>query len=173
MENRSSGFMSSLRAFGGGLFTGTISGALMAGVYALVAASFYLTGLTGLPFMSPIAAAGVVAMTAIFTGIMGVYRDYQHRKQSAHGEMREGHIAAASPGMVPVLVPSVAAERASVPAQKRDAPGRHWSGSVGRESGQDRIQEILNNRSLDDKGRAAAILQEREARTAANAPAAR
>ncbi len=165
--------MSSLRAFGRGLFTGTISGALMAGVYALVAAGFYLAGSAGLPFMAPITAAGVVAMTAIFTGIMSAYRHYQHRHAPQLGEMREGNIAAASPGMVPVLVPSVAAERASVPAQEQDTPGRQWAGTVGRGSGQDRIQEILSNRSLDDKTRAAAILQEREARTAAPAEAAR
>lgn len=159
--------MSSLRAFGLGLFTGAISGALMAGVFSGIALAF------GMAPAGWVGAAVLSLSAGVFTGIMGAYRDYQHRKQSAHGEMREGHIAAASPGMVPVLVPSVAAERASVPAQEQDTPGRNWSASVGRESGQDRIQSILNNRSLDDKGRAAAILQEREARTAANAAAAR
>jgi hypothetical protein len=173
MENRSSGFMSGLSAFGRGLFSGTVSGALIAGVFTLVIAAIKsvpaIAG--GVSFMAWPAVLGLVATTAIFTGLMNVYRDYTHRNQAASGQMREGHVAAASPGMVPVLVPAVAQDRSQTPEQ--EAPARNWAASVDRKPGQDRMKEIITNRAIDDKTRAASILAEREARAAAPAEAAR
>jgi hypothetical protein len=178
MENQSSGFMSGLRAFGRGLLTGLFSGGLIAGVYALVTAAIQLVPTAaGIGFMSSWAIVGLIATTAIFTGVMGVYRDYQHRKQAAQGQMREGHVAAASPTVVPMLIPAVAADRAESPAQatpEQEAPARNWAASVAKDrSNGDQIQQILSDKKLDDKTRAAAILQEREARAAIQSEAAR
>lgn len=173
MENRSSGFMSGLSAFGRGLFSGAISGALISGVFTLVIAAIKsvpaIAG--GVSFMVWPAVIGLVATTAIFTGLMNVYRDYTHRNQAASGQMREGHVAAASPGMVPVLVPAVAQDRSQMPEQ--EAPTRNWAASLDRKPGHDRIKEIITDRAIDDKTRAATLLAEREARTATPAEAAR
>ena len=165
MENRSSGFMSGLSAFGRGLFSGAISGALMAGIFSGLALAF------GMPPAGWTGGAVLSLAAGVFTGLMNVYRDYTHRNQAASGQMREGHVAAASPGMVPVLVPAVAQDRSQTPEQ--EAPARNWAASVDRKPGHDRMKEIITNRAIDDKTRAAAILQEREARAAAPAEATR
>ena len=165
MENRSSGFMSGLSAFGRGLFSGAVSGALMAGIFSGLAIAF---GMTPAGWIG----GAVLSLSAgVFAGLMNVYRDYTHRNQAASGQMREGHVAAASPGMVPVLVPAVAQDRSQTPEQ--EAPTRNWAASLDRKPGHDRMKEIIADRSLNDKTRAAAILQEREARAATPAEAAR
>ena len=165
--------MSGLSAFGRGLFSGAVSGALISGVFTLVIAAIKsvpaIAG--GVSFMAWPAVLGLVATTAIFTGLMNVYRHYTHSNQAATGQMREGHVAAASPGMVPVLVPTVAQDRSQMPEQ--EAPARNWAATLDRKPGHDRMKEIITNRAIDDKSRAAAILQEREARAAAQAEAAR
>ncbi len=166
MENRSSGFMSGLSAFGRGLLSGAISGALMAGIAMVV------FPVLGISFGGGLWSALAISLSAsLFSGIMNVYRDYTHRNQAASGQMREGHVAAASPGMVPVLVPAVAHDRSQTPEQ--EAPTRNWAASVDRKPGHDRMKEIIADRSLNDKTRAAAILAEREARAATPAEAAR
>jgi len=179
MENHSSSLASSVSAFGRGLFSGAISGALISGVFTLVIAAIKsvpdIAG--GVSFMAWPAVIGLVATTAIFTGLMNVYRDYTHRNQAASGQMREGHVAAASPGMVPVLVPAVAQDRSQTPAQselQQETPTRNWVASLGKDQvNGNKIQQIMNDTNLTDKTRAAAILAEREARAAAPTEAAR
>jgi hypothetical protein len=177
MENQSSGFMSSLRAFGRGLLKGAITGALISATLALVMLTFSAFGLAAAPTAFLLPAALMASTTAIFTGLMGVYHDYQHRKEAANSPMREGHIAAASPTVVPMIVPTVAQDRAESPAQstpEQEAPARNWASSVAKDPANgNRIQEILSNKQIDDKTRAAAILAEREARAATPAEAAR
>ncbi|MFN8929399.1 MAG: hypothetical protein ACK5WQ_03420 [Alphaproteobacteria bacterium] len=172
MENRSSGFMSGLSAFGRGLFSGAISGALMAGIAMVV------FPVLGISFGGGLWSALAISLSAsLFSGIMNVYRDYTHRNQAASGQMREGHVAAASPGMVPVLVPAVAQDRSQTPAQselQQETPTRNWVASLGKDQvNGNKIQQIMNDTNLTDKTRAAAILAEREARAAAPTEAAR
>lgn len=171
MENHSSSLASSVSAFGRGLLKGVITGGLMAGVFTLVA----LTLGASTPGW---AGAAVLSLSAgVFSGLMGIYHEYQHRKQAASGQMREGHVAAASPGMVPVLVPAVAQDRSQTPAQselQQETPTRNWVASLGKDQvNGNKIQQIMNDTNLTDKTRAAAILAEREARAAAPTEAAR
>lgn len=165
MEKLKPSFAASLNAFSRGLMKGVITGGLMAGVFTLVALTFGAStpGWAG---------AVVLSLSAgVFNGLMGVYHHYQYHKQAVNGQMHEGHVAAASPGMVPVLVPTVAQDRSQMPEQ--EAPARNWSASLDRKPGHDRIKEIITDRAIDDKTRAAALLAEREARTATPAEAVR
>ena len=144
-----------IRSFLGGLKSGIFSGAVMVGIYALIAMTPLLGALT-IPH-----AIGIMLLTSLFTGTMAVL----------HGE-KDAKTAAIAPATatVPVIAqtmgqsPAISMDAADDMATPSRRDGKSWTDSAGRSaSSQSRIQQIVSDGSMGDKDRASAILAARDA----------
>jgi predicted lipid-binding transport protein (Tim44 family) len=147
-----------LASFFSGMMSGGFTGAMMMGIYALVA----LTGLV--TAMAPLHVLGMIAVTSLFSGTMAAIHGNQHARSNA----AESNVA-----MVPVMMqaggPSahVAMDAADDMASPQRGDGKSWAETTTRgNSSQSRIQQIINNNAMSDKDRASAILAARDAATA-------
>ena len=150
-----------LASFLSGMMSGVFTGAMMMGIYALVA----LTAPTLLTAMAPLHVIGMIAVTGLFSGTMAVIHGHQHARSNA---------AKSNVSMVPVMIQqamgpaaNVAMDAADDMASPQRGDGKSWSETATRgSSNQSRIQQIISNNAMSDKDRASAILAARDAATA-------
>lgn len=146
-----------MKSFFSGLMSGTFTGAMMMGIYALVS----LLPLISLPALTIPYAIGMVLVTGLFTGTMAAIRGEKDAKATA---------ADPGPNMAPLLIqdvgrsPQIAMDAADDMAAPSRRDGKSWTDSAGRSaSSQSRIQQIVSDGSMGDKDRASAILAARDA----------
>lgn len=145
-----------------GFTKGLGSGALMMGIFSTLGGISSMVIGFGTPFgwgMLGMMALGSVA-TGLFTGITAT----QRAAESASSARNASHDAQRAPIRAP--------EHGVAPALAHaDHNSRAWQDKVSqnRPNGHERVNKILADRNLDDQGRAAAILKEREQSTTLNA----
>ncbi|MFZ4125060.1 MAG: hypothetical protein ACOYJ2_03185 [Rickettsiales bacterium] len=106
--------------------------------------------------------AGAFVASTLFNGIVSVMHGRETAKKTAENNDRSRSIDEQSQTITPVILPTMAPTVAADRAQEAEAmPEREWAQSVGRSG--NNIEQILQNGSMSDKDRAAAILAEREA----------
>lgn len=144
-----------MKSFFSGLMSGLFTGAVMMGIYALVAA----TGLVGGMAIPNI--IGMIAVTGLFTGTMAAMRGDKDAKATA---------LVPATATVPVIAetmgraPQIAMDATDDMAAPSRRDGKSWTDSAGRSaSSQSRIQQIVSDGSMGDKDRASAILAARDA----------
>ena len=137
-----------------GALSSAFSGALMAGIVALVGPFF------GVP-ATLVGALFLFTATGMFGGVMAV-------KRAVFDTPHPGAYEAPAQSYVPVPAiagPAVGADLANEPEQ----PSKSWVAETSRNGdAQSRIQQILANGALNDKDRASAILAAREAAASAD-----
>lgn len=137
-----------LKGAGSGLF----SGGLMVACLGLVS----LTGL--LPFHLTFA-AGMVLTTTLFTGAMAIKRTFMDSPaRDTHGLTTK---EATQVAMIPTVSQGITTTPDMAPSYAPPITAASWTERTGAAPGSNRIQSILDNGSLSDKSRAAAILAER------------
>lgn len=162
-----------------GLLSGAVSGLLMVGILAALGPAFTAIApalhLGALHFGVDLAyGAFMVAVTSLFGGIMSAAKTFMHSGSAGYSPARTSE----SPEIIPVIAPSVSPDLAPAVApvpsldaapESAPAPAQSWvdrTGGTG--EAQNRIQEILNNRALNDKSRAEALLAARNQAAAEN-----
>lgn len=149
-EKRPSVLGSFLRGAGSGAF----SGALMMGVFALVAA----TGIFGMSIPAMTLMAGSVAATSLFGGAMAAKRAvFDAPKYTIN--YAPDYVSVPTAAMAaPTLAPTVMMDSAP------DQPSKSWVAATGREDGARRsnVQAILDNGAMSATDRAAAIAASRD-----------
>lgn len=160
---------SAIGTFFRGFLTSAVTGALMVTIFAGLAT---LSVFGAAPFAWPHVALGTLA-TGLFGGLIAAKRAMFDGPEAGHHG--PSYIPVPVQGMSgPALAPAVSPDIAPEEAAAERQPTRQWAPSVARYGdAANRIQQILNNRSLDDKNRAAALLAEREAQMAGTAQVAR
>lgn len=140
-----------MASFTRGFMSSAGSGALMSGIF------YGLAGITGIiPFsLAVLPVAGLmVGAVGLFGGVMAAKRAGDDARANAPIQRDAATQARSqSRGQSHTLVPAIAADRAEGPS---------WAERTGGPQG-NRLQQILDNGSLSDRGRAQAILAEREA----------
>lgn len=154
----------------------------MMGIYTAVMVGIYMT--TGIPMIDipgglglvdalskvvPFAAIGV-AVTSLYSAVSNIGFGSDDRTHSPihgrEGMMRSGRITQAPVVAMPIVMREQAAQQSTqasrdVPAHAEGAPTNNWANRADIPNRQNRIQEILANGSLSDKGRAEALEQAR------------
>lgn len=148
---------STLGRFAKGALTGAINGALMMGIFFGVGHAFALAGIMAAPVAGTflISAAIATVATGLFSGLIAA-KDAIIESPGSPSRGTRTFVPVPAPGLG--YVPAIpSADVAPMPAQS-------WASRIDTaDSGKDRIQHILDNGALSDKGRAAAILADREA----------
>ncbi|MBN8544449.1 MAG: hypothetical protein J0M34_09330 [Alphaproteobacteria bacterium] len=147
-----------------GAIKGMVTSALFMGLfYGMLGVAGIIIGEAIINFAAPttlLTIGGAFIASTLFNGIISVLNGREQSKntdQASQGRGREQETI--TPVMLPTMAPTVAADRAQ---ETESAPEREWAQNVGTRS--NNIEQILQNGSMSDKDRAAAILAEREAR---------
>jgi hypothetical protein len=159
-----------LGSFIGGAVKGIITGALLMGTMYLVFAGLPLIGLAvEMPAMFGAShltgLVGILLTSGIVNGALKVHHDMHVQNEISHGRAHSAADVRTSPTMIPIPGLEHGVVSAEHALDVEHAPKRNWREATGHRT--DRVQEILHNGSLSDKDRAAAILAEREQRSAA------
>lgn len=141
---------------------GAGSGALMMGIFSsLIAVTAFTFPMIGLPVIAAShgigATLGMIGLGSVATGLFTGITATQRAAEASHSANTVSHAVSRAPVRAP--------EQAIAPAMERATHNsRAWTERVSqdRSNHPDRMSGILADRSLDDKGRAAAILRERE-----------
>lgn len=143
---------SGLATFFRGLRSGAFNGALMLGLFYAVSFAFSMTP-PGLAQMGV-----TILTTSLFSGVMAVKRAFSgHEHTASRGEtVTPVLVPTISQGMSPQLAVAPDVSESAAPEQSS------WVARTGSPA-KSSVQTILDNGSLSDKGRASALLAEREA----------
>lgn len=152
----------------GDFLKGAVKGAIYFGL--MVGATFAVFSLFGLGMpitLEPLQLLALTVTTGVLNGTLRAYHGATVSKHMSHGNMREAQITQSSPTLVPMLGLAGAEHSLHVDhaLEVEHTPSRKWTDSVGQRG--DAVQQILQNGSMSDGQRAAAILREREARATA------
>lgn len=147
--------------FSRAFFKGAGSGALMMGIFAgvlNVASMVGAAALFGLTAPALLPAIGMMGFGAVATGLFSGITASQRAVESAHSASNASHPARREP------IARAPEHAVSHSMDQVVHNQRAWTERVApsRSSGADRIGQIIADRSLSDRDRAAAILRDRE-----------
>ncbi|MBX9727100.1 MAG: hypothetical protein K2X09_07530 [Rickettsiales bacterium] len=146
-----------LGSFFKGAMSSAISGAMMAGIVALVGPLF------GAAALGWGGALLMFTATGLFGGVMGVKRAMFDSPSAGSSQSTFIPIPVGGVSGPAVSIPSVSADMAA----EQDQPTKNWVADTAREGdAKQRIQQIIASGRMADQDRASAILAAREAAAA-------